>query len=127
MSPGNRAQLLALANREFRQLTNTKPAPEPNRKFKAIKLNPNRFDSSWDRKRGAAVRMTSVLLGHDDISLESRVCQNAKSAKTYADAADWLQRESEYLRKVARLLETASGRLSVVLTRCQAAISGDVG
>jgi hypothetical protein len=46
--------------------------------------------------------------------------------QTYADAADWLQRESQYLRKVALLLETASGRLSVVLTRCQAADSADV-
>jgi hypothetical protein len=119
MSPGNRAQLLALANREFRELTNAKPKPEPNRKFKPIRLNPARFDQSWDRKRGAAVRMTSVLLRHDDVELENRVCENAKSAKTYADAADWLRRESEYLRGVARLVETASGRLSVVLTRCQ--------
>jgi methylthioribose-1-phosphate isomerase len=95
------------------------PAPEPNRKFKPIELNPARFDQSWDRKRGAAVRLTSVLLRHDEVTLESRVCENAKTAKTYADAADWLQRESEYLRKIARLLETASGRLSVVLTRCQ--------
>jgi hypothetical protein len=119
MSPGNRAQLLTLANREFRQLTNSKPKPEPNRKFRPIKLNPARFDTSWDRKRGAAVRLTSVLLRHDDVTLEGRVCENEKTAKTYADAADWLQRESAYLRKIARLLETASGRLSVVLTRCQ--------
>ena len=118
MSPGNRVRLLALADREFGQLTNAKPKPEPNRKFKPIKLNPARFDQSWDRKRGAAVRMTSVLLRQDDIELESRVRESAKSAKTYADAADWLQRESQYLRKIARLLETASGRLSVVLTRC---------
>jgi len=124
MSPGNRVRLLALADREFRQLANTKPKPEPNRKFKPIKLNPARFDTAWDRKRGAAVRMTSVLLRHDDIELESRVCESAKSAKTYAEAADWLQRESEYLRKVARLLEMASGRLSVVLTRCQADVAG---
>src|SRR5437660_12912793 len=117
MSPGNRVQLLALANREFRQLTNARPKPEPNRKFKPIKLNPARFDQSWDRKRGAAVRLTSVLLRHDDVTLEGRVCESEKTAKTYADAAEWLQRESAYLRKVARLLETASGRLSVVLTR----------
>ena len=105
----NRVQLLALANREFRQLTNAKPKLEPNRIFKPIKLNPARFDSSWDRKRGAAVRLTSVLLCHDDVGLHGRVCENAKTAATYADAADWLQRESEYLRKVAQLLETASG------------------
>lgn len=45
MSPGNRVQLLALANREFRELTNAKPIVEPARKFKPIKLNPARFDN----------------------------------------------------------------------------------
>jgi hypothetical protein len=100
-------------------VSSSKPVPEPNRKFKTIKLNPVRFDQSWDRKRRAAIRLTSVLLRHDDVALEGRVCENDKTAKTYADAADWLQRESVYLRKIARLLETASGWLSVVLTRCQ--------
>lgn len=126
MSPGNRVRLLALVDREFRQLTSAKPRPEPNRKFKAIKLKPARFDQSWDRKRGAAARMTSILLKHDDVELESRVCKSAKTAKTYGEAADWLRRESEYLRKVARLVEMASGRLSVVLTPCQAS-SVDAG
>lgn len=122
MSPGNRVQLLALADREFRQMTNARPKPAPDSKFKAIKLNPARFDNSWDRKRGAAVRLTSVVLRHDDITLAVRVCENEKTAKTYADAADWLQRESAYLRKVARLLETAASRLAIVLTRCQGTV-----
>jgi hypothetical protein len=34
-------------------------------------------------------------------------------------AADWLARESAYLRKMARSLDTAGGRLSAVLGRCQ--------
>jgi hypothetical protein len=38
--------------------------------------------------------------------------------KTYVSAADWLQRESAYLRKMARLLDTANARLASVLTRC---------
>ncbi len=119
MPPGNPARLLKLADREFRQLTEERPTPKPARRFKPIKLNAARFDSSWDRKRGAAVRLTSVLLREDNTDLQRRVCENERSAKTYADAADWLQRESAYLRKIARLLDTAGGRLVTVLARCQ--------
>jgi hypothetical protein len=120
MPPGNPARLLKLADREFRQFTEErKESPPANRKFKPIKLNVARFDTGWDRKRGAAVRLTSVLLREDDSTLERRVCENERSAKTYADAADWLQRESAYLRKIAQLLDTAGGRLSAVLSRCQ--------
>ena len=64
------------------------------------------------------MRLTAVLLREDDAALQQRVCENERTAKTYADAADWLQRESAYLRKIARLLDTAGGRLSAVLTRC---------
>ena len=118
MPPGNPARLLKLADREFRQLTETRPAAPPTRKFKPIRLNAARFDQSWDRKHGAAVRLTAVLLCEDDATLERRVCENEKTAKTYATAADWLARESVYLRKVARLLDTASGRVTTVLGRC---------
>ena len=65
------------------------------------------------------MRLTGVLLREDDSTLEWRVCESERSAKTYADAADWLQRESAYLRKIARLLDTAGGRLTAVLVRCQ--------
>ena len=119
MSPGNPSRLLKLADREFRQLTGKPVAPVPSRKFKPMRLNAARFDSAWDRKRGAAVRLTAVLLGEDDAALEQRVCGNERSVKVYSDAADWLQRESAYLRKVARLLDTAGGRLTSVLCRCQ--------
>jgi hypothetical protein len=61
-----RIQLLALADREFKQLTSSRPAPRPSQSFKAIRLNAARFDQSWDRKRGRAVRLTSVLLREDD-------------------------------------------------------------
>jgi hypothetical protein len=99
MPPGNPARLLQLADREYRQLT-AKPAPSaPTRKFKPIKLNAARFDSGWDRKRGAAVRLTAVVLRDDDAALERRVCGGDKTAKTYAQAAAWLQRESAYPRK----------------------------
>ena len=117
MSPGNPARLLKLADREFRQLTEQPTIPSA-RKFKPIRLNVARFDPSWDRKRGAAMRLTAVLLREDDGTLERRVCENEKSVKTYATAAEWLARESAYLRKVARLLDTAGGRLSAVLGRC---------
>jgi hypothetical protein len=62
----------------------------------------------------------AVLLREDDAALHQRVCESERSAKTYSDAADWLQRESAYLRKVARLLDTAAGRVEVVLERCSA-------
>ena len=120
MSPGNAVRLLKLAEREHKQLTQERPTPKPARRFKPIKLNAARFDSGWDRKRGAAVRLTSVLLREDDTTLQARVCADQRSVKTYADAANWLQRESAYLRKIARLLDTAGGRLVSVLARCQA-------
>lgn len=59
-----------------------------------------------------------VLLREDDSTLERRVCDSDRSAQTYAEAASWLQRESAYLRKVARLLETAGGRVASVVSRC---------
>jgi hypothetical protein len=118
MSPGNPARLLKLADREFRQLTGKPVTPEPSRKFKPICINLARLDSGWEKKRGAAMRLTAVLLREDDTALQQRVCENERTAKTYSDAADWLQRESAYLRKMARLLETAGGRVSVVLGRC---------
>ena len=109
---------LALADREFRQLTEKPAAPPVRRKFKPIHLNLAKFDAAWDRKRGAAVRLMGVLLREDDVALEQRVCENERSAKTYVEAAEWLQRESAYLRKISRLLDTASGRHSAVIGRC---------
>jgi hypothetical protein len=117
--PSGPMRLLHLADREFRQLTNKPVVIEPTGKFKPIKLNAARFDSGWDRKRGAAVRLTAVLLREDDTTLERRVCENDRSAKTYAEAVTWLQRESAHLRKVARLLDTAGSLLAAVLTRCE--------
>jgi hypothetical protein len=66
------------------------------------------------------VRLTTVLLRDDDVALERRVCENDKTAKTYAQAATWLQRESAYLRRMARLLDTAGNRVTAVLSRCSA-------
>lgn len=66
------------------------------------------------------MRLTAVLLGEDDTTLERRICESERSVKTYTDAADWLQRESAYLRKVARLLDTAGTRVVTVLGWCKA-------
>lgn len=119
--PPSGTRLLALADREYRQIVQ-KPEPLPVRKgFKAVKLNPAKFDATWDRRRGAAVRLTAVLLGEDDAVLQQRVCGDDRSVKTYAAAAAWLQRESAQLRRVAGLLDTAAGRLTVVLGRCSQA------
>lgn len=91
------------------------------RSFKGLRLNLSKFDDTWDRKRGAAVRLTAVVLRDDHVALERRVCESERTAKTYAEAATWLQRASAYLRKVARLLDTAGVRLTAVLTRCDRA------
>ena len=119
MSRLHSTRLLKLADQEFRHLTGKPAVPEPSRRFKPVKINPEKYDSAWDRKRGVAVRLTAVLLREDDVGLERRVCESEQTAKTYADAAAWLQRESALLRKVARLLDTAGGRLTTVLGRCQ--------
>ena len=119
MPPGNPTRLLKLADREFRQLTEDRAAAPPAaRRFRPVRLNAARFDQSWDRKRGSAARLMAVLLREDDSALHQRVCESERTAKTYSDAAAWLQRESGYLRKVARLLDTAASRLEVVLERC---------
>jgi division protein CdvB (Snf7/Vps24/ESCRT-III family) len=121
MPTGNPTHLLKLADREFKALTEDRPPPQPSsKKFKPMKMKVARFDQSWDRKRGAAARLTAVLLQEDDAALQHRVCESDRTVKTYAAAADWLARESAYLRKMARLLDTAGGRLSAVLGRCQA-------
>ncbi|HTC44757.1 MAG TPA: hypothetical protein VK696_06885 [Steroidobacteraceae bacterium] len=118
MSPGNPIRLLKLVDREFRELTEEPARTPPPPKFKAVNINPSRFDKTWDRKRGAAVRLMAVVLREDHEALARRVCENEQTAKTYAGAADWLQRESAHLRKIARLLDTAGGRLAAVVSRC---------
>jgi hypothetical protein len=119
MPSGNPTRLLTLAEREYRDILSTQPAPARTRRFKALRLNAARFDRPWDRKRGAVVRLMSVLLREDDSALERRVCQSDQTAKDYAGAAQLLRRESAHLRKVARLLDTAGDRLVTVLDRCR--------
>lgn len=116
----NRLRLISLSDREFRRESNTTapetlPAPTS---FKGLRLNISKYDSSWDRKRGAAARLMGVLLREDDQELAERVCESAESARTYSGAADWLAQEARYLRKLAALLDTAAARLAVVLQRC---------
>jgi hypothetical protein len=104
-------KLLSIAEREYKG-TRAKPAPK---KFKALNLNPGRFDASWDRKRGSAVRLMSVVLREDDELLRRRVAASPESERTYQSAVAWFMREAEMLRKSANLLEVAAGRLSAVL------------
>jgi hypothetical protein len=119
MTLQNRLSLLSLADREYRQVTQKPQAPIAPKRFRPLRIDPAKFNTSWDRRRGAAVRLMTVLLRENDAELERRVCENEQSARTYVQAANWLQRESAYLRKMARLLETAGGRLASVVTRCQ--------
>lgn len=119
MSPGSRIHLLTLADREFRREIQAPRARPAKSTFKALNIGLNKFDSGWDRKRGAAARLTGILLREDSTALHERVCADAKATKTYDQAAEWLQKEARYLRKVALLQETAASRLQSVLDRCR--------
>jgi len=111
MAIGNK--LFALAEREFKQ---TRASPIRRDKFRGMNLNVDKYDASWDRKRGSCVRMMAVILRQDDKALLDRV---STDVKTYSDTADWFRRESSYLRKTAGMLDTAANRLSTVLERYQ--------
>jgi hypothetical protein len=114
----NRMRLVALSEREFSRESQA-PAPiQPDRKFKPVKLSLARYDSTWDRRRGSAARMMAVLLRESDGELTERVCASSDSATTYRGAAEWLAGEARLLRKHVAHLESAAGRLSVVLHRC---------
>jgi hypothetical protein len=82
MSVANRSRLLSLANQEFRRTAEGGHAVPVPRKFKGLQLNLTKYDDNWDRKRGAAVRLTAVLLRDDDSALERRACENERTAKT---------------------------------------------
>lgn len=107
------SKLMALAEREFKA---NRAAPAK-RNFRALNINLSKFDESWDRHRGAAVRMMSVVLRDDEASLHQRVTASEQAAKTYASAAAWFAREAEQLRRTAKLLDSAAGRLTTVLER----------
>jgi hypothetical protein len=121
----NRTRLISLAAHEFQRTAESGRTVPAERNFKGLRINLAQFDDGWDRKRGAAVRLSAVLVQEDDTALERRVCENERATRTYADAATWLQRESAYLRKMARLLDTAGDRLAAVLTRCERATAAE--
>jgi hypothetical protein len=117
----NRLRLVNLSEKEFRREA-AAPAPLPVRStFRAIRLNLGKYDSTWDKKRGSAARLMAVLLRESDAELTDRVCASAESCRTYGGAQDWLATEARYLRKVAQMMDSAAGRLGVVLQRCGAA------
>jgi len=66
--------------------------------------------------RGSAMRLAAVLLRDDDKAMEHRLRADERT-QLYADASTWLTRESEYLRKTARVLDKPVQRLNVVLER----------
>jgi hypothetical protein len=57
MAVANR-DLLSLAAQEFRRIAGAGRAVPVVRNFKGLRINLTKFDDSWDRKRGAAVRLT---------------------------------------------------------------------
>jgi hypothetical protein len=124
MSIVNRSRLLALSEKEFRREV-AAPEPRPvNASFRPIRLNISKYDSAFDRKRGAAARMMAVILRESDAQLTDRVCESAATCRTYGGAQSWLQGEARFLRKLAGNMDSAAGRLGVVLQRC-GAVRGD--
>lgn len=116
----SRNQLLALSTREYNRQAEVPGATPAPQRFRGLRMSLTKFDASWDRKRGAAARLMGVLLRENDQQLQERVCADAPSSRTYTGVADWLSSEARYLRKVATQMDTAAGRLSVVLDRCRA-------
>ncbi len=88
MPPGKPVHLLKLVEREFRDLTGAPERIPPPPRLKALRINPARFDRTWDRKRGSAVRVMAVVLREDHEALTRSVCENAETAKSYASAAE---------------------------------------
>jgi hypothetical protein len=117
----NRMRLMNLADHEFKRESSEPSAPVASgRSFRGWRLNIAKFDQSWDRKRGSAMRMTGVLLNEDSAALQARVCADERATDTYASAADWLAKEAQALRKTAKMHETVSSRLRAVIDRCRA-------
>lgn len=114
----NRTKLRALSDREFQRQAGEPAAPPTKKRFRAMSLSLARYDAGWDRKRGSAARMMAVVLRESDLELTERVCASPQSATTYRGAAEWLAGEAQHLRKHVRHLDSAAGRLSVVLERC---------
>ncbi len=114
----NKTKLHALSEREFQRITGEPVAQRSTRHFRGMNLNLSRFDTTWDKRRGTAIRLTGVLLTESDAALQLRVCESAISVKTYGTAVSWLSKESEQLRKAAKLHDLAVARLTAVLTRC---------
>jgi hypothetical protein len=63
--------------------------------------------------------LTSVLLREDASALLDRVCSDSQTSNTRAGAVIWLQREARYLRRIANLLDTNVGRLTLELAQCE--------
>jgi hypothetical protein len=122
----NRTRLIALSHREFnREAQAPALAPTGPSKFRGVRLSLNRYDVTWDKKRGAAARLMAVVLRESDQELTQRVCASAQSASTYRGAAEWLASEAQHLRKHVRHLDSAAGRLAVVLERCGQSTGSD--
>ena len=119
MPASNFTRLQSLSDREYRNLSTSKPEQvEGPRSFKPRKLSLDRYDRRWDRKRGSAIRLTGVLLRDTEEAMQQRVCASSATKKTYSSAAGWLTSEAELLRKTAKMHEMAVARLTTVLARC---------
>ncbi len=119
-----RISLAALSSREFRQRIQAPAAAAPIAdRFRGHRLKLGLYDQQWDKKRGTAIRLTTVLLTEDDQALQLRVCENLGAGRTYRQAIGWLEREAATLRRAAKMHETAAARLATVLQRCPGAVS----
>lgn len=118
MPVNHRTRLINISRREFERQA-AAPAEIPKSKhFRGVKLRLAKFDTTWDRRRGEAMRLTGLLLTEGDDAMQARVCETPATAKTYASAIGWLSKEADQLRKCSKLHDLAVARLTAVLARC---------
>ena len=117
MTISNRSRLVALSEKLFRSEYRAKRAAPAKRRFKPMNVSLAKYDDAWDRRRGAAVRMSAVLLRDGYDALVGRIGDDPASVRTFADVAQWLAREADMLRRTARLHEIAASRVGAILTK----------
>ena len=114
MPPTNAvAKLLSL----FEGSSHTDDLEPSSSKFKALKLNTDRLDNDWGRRRLRGVRLAAFLLKNDSETLHGLVCTDELA--TYQETVRCLKREALQLKKSAALVEKATKRVSAVIARCE--------
>lgn len=85
--------------------------------FKALKLNVDRLDSDWGRRRLRGVRLAAFLLRNDSETMHRLICTDELA--TYQRTVHSLRSEAVQLKKSAALVDKAAKRVAAVIARCE--------